>query len=123
MALAIDQARTNVRFASGLDIVAGLWMIVAPFVLGYSAFPAALWNSVIAGAAIVLLAGSRETREGYKHSGPSWLNAAIGVWLLVSPFFLAFSAVEAALWNHVIIGIAVIVFALWSALATPHERM
>ena len=90
--------------------------------LGYTAATGAFWNSIIAGAAIVLFASSRETAEGYKHATPSWISAAIGAWLLVSPMVLGFSAISVAFWNHIILGIAVIAFALWGALSTPHEN-
>ena len=33
----------------------GLWLIVAPWILGYASAQAALWNSVILGAAVGLI--------------------------------------------------------------------
>jgi len=119
MAMALEQARMNVRWASGLDMVTGIWLLVAPFVLGYASVGSALWNSVIAGVAVALLAASRETREGVRQAAPSWINAAVGVWLLIAPFALGFSGVTEAFWNHMVVGVAVIAFALWSALSTP----
>ena len=107
---------------TGLDILAGLWLVVAPFALGFGAVSAAVWNSVIAGIAIALLASSRETHEGLRHPTASWINAIIGVWLVLSPFLLGFSGATVAMWNSVVLGIAVIVFALWSAMSTPAER-
>ena len=38
-----------------------------------------------------------------------WINAFLGVWLLISPGVLGFGAVSAALWNNVLIGILVII--------------
>ena len=121
MAMALQQARANVRIASGLDILAGLWMVVAPFLLNYSFQTAALWNSVISGLAVAILAGRREWGEGYRYAAPSWINAGIGAWLVVSPFILGFETGGVAWWNHIVVGIGVVVFALWSALSTPRD--
>jgi hypothetical protein len=36
-----------------------------------------------------------------------WLNAVIGLWLIVAPFVLGFSSVLGATWNHVIVGVLI----------------
>ncbi|MEX0649469.1 MAG: SPW repeat protein [Candidatus Andersenbacteria bacterium] len=123
MAMTLEQARTSVRTTSGIDVVAGLWLIIAPFVLGYASVTGALWNDVIFGIAIVLLAGSREVGEGYRYAWPSWVAAAIGIWMIIAPFAIGYSFVTEALWNDVIIGIAVALLATWSALSTPRHSM
>lgn len=122
MAQALAQARANVKMSSGLDIIAGLWLIIAPFVLGYTSVAPAFWNDFIAGIAIVLLAGSREIGEGYKIAWPSWVNALIGLWLIIAPFALGYSFVSNAVGNDVLLGIIVAVLATWSALSTPQEE-
>jgi hypothetical protein len=38
-----------------------------------------------------------------------WLNVALGVWLLLTPWFLGFSGNEAAMWNALAFGIAIVV--------------
>ena len=48
-----------------------------------------------------------------------WLMIAFGVWLVISPFILAYnSATEVAAWNSYIIGVAVAAFAI-GALTVP----
>lgn len=39
------------------NAVLGAWLIIAPFVLGYSAFSTPLWNSIIVGALVLLASG------------------------------------------------------------------
>ena len=119
MALSLQQARTTVKTASGLDGLAGLWQIAAPFLLGYSAFTTALWNDVITGAAVLLLAGTRTLGSNYRVAWPSWINALIGVWLFVSPLVLNYPAGSVAATNDMIMGVVITILALWSALATP----
>jgi SPW repeat len=35
MATTIERMRETVQWTSGVNVVAGLWLIIAPFVLGY----------------------------------------------------------------------------------------
>jgi VIT1/CCC1 family predicted Fe2+/Mn2+ transporter len=53
----------------------------------------------------------------------SWVNAVIGVWLAIAPFVLGYTNIAAALWNDIIVGIAIIVLAAWSAIATPEPEV
>jgi hypothetical protein len=48
-------------------------------------------------AAIAALAAFQKWEE--------WVNAALGAWLIVSPFILGFGSVTAALWNQLIVGV------------------
>lgn len=121
MAMALQHERMVVRRVSGVDMLVGLWLIISPFVLGYAGNVVAMWNSIILGAIVVLLEGSREVGEGYRHSAASWVDALAGLWLIISPFVLGFSFIPEATWNHVLSGVAVVILASWSALATPHN--
>ncbi|MGH7927550.1 MAG: SPW repeat protein [Candidatus Binatia bacterium] len=121
MTMTLQQARTTVRTVSGLDVIVGLWLIVAPFALGYASVVNALWNDIIIGAAVVILAASREIGEGYKVAWPSWINVLLGLWLIFAPFALGYSSIQNAVWNDALFGIAIAILAGWSALSTPHE--
>jgi hypothetical protein len=121
MATTLQQTKTTIQTLSGLDIVAGVWLIIAPFVLGYSVVPAALWNDLLVGLAIIVLSATRTAGEGYRMAWPSWTNVALGVWLILAPFILGYSTITAALWNDIILGVIVGGLALWSALTTPEQ--
>jgi hypothetical protein len=78
------------------------WLIAAPGILGYDADSAARTNDHVVGpiaAAFALVAASEVTRA------VRWVNAAIGVWLLLSPWFLAYTAPHAANTTGVAIGL------------------
>ena len=122
MALALQQVRTTIKTVSGLDAIAGLWQITAPFFLGYSGIVSATWNDIILGVAVLLLAGSREVGENFKVSWPSWVNALIGVWFVIAPFAFGYSDNSTATMNDIIMGMVIAVLATWSALATPQEQ-
>ncbi|MGE5335991.1 MAG: SPW repeat protein [Nitrososphaerota archaeon] len=100
--------------ASGLNLLAGIWLIIAPFVLNYdSADP--VWNDVVFGAAIATV-GLVRLGGLYRESWLSWSNAVFGAWIFVSAFWLDNSATAA--WNDLILGAIVIVLAVWSASAS-----
>jgi hypothetical protein len=105
--------------ASWLNIVLGIWVIISPFALAFGMFPRAMWNNVATGAAIVILAIIRTSTP--QQPGWSWSNAILGIWLIISPFVLAF-AMPVALWNNVILGIIIAIVALANAATTRTTR-
>ena len=91
MATTIQRMRETVQWTSGINIVAGLWLIIAPFVLGYEGIQAALWNDVLVGIIVAAFAVARVARP-LMNPSLSWLNALLGLWLIVAPFVLATAA-------------------------------
>ena len=106
--------RDEVMSASGLNILAGIWLIIAPFVLAYSGDDP-IWNDVVFGAIVLVLAFVR-VAGAYRETWLSVINALIGVWIFVSAFWLASSST--ASWNDIILGVIVFVLACWSAAAS-----
>jgi hypothetical protein len=94
-----------------LNVIAGIWLIISPWVLGYTGGDA-VWNAVIFGAAVGLLALAPIT-GGLQATWASWLNMASGVWLFVAGFWLESSA--QASWNDWILGVIVFVLGAWAA--------
>ena len=45
------------RWQQWTNIVLGAWLVAAPFLLGFSQIPSAVWNHVAVGASIIALAG------------------------------------------------------------------
>jgi hypothetical protein len=43
----------------------------------------------------------------------NWVQLVLGLWVLVSPYILGFSDISTALWSNVIVGIAIMISALW----------
>jgi hypothetical protein len=115
--------RGTIVTASGLNVLAGIWLVVAPFVLGYrSGDP--LWNDIVFGAIIALLALVRAS-SAYRSSGRSasvlsWLNGLIGAWLVISAFWLDASGTAAI--NDIVLGLAVLILGLLSAMSADELR-
>lgn len=100
-----------------LNIVLGLWLAISPWALAYQDVPVAPGNAVVVGLLIALLAAL----EFFKVTAwEEWGNFALGIWLAISPWVLAFNAVTAATANALIVGVAVAAFALW-ALGTDKD--
>jgi hypothetical protein len=107
---------SRINTTSGLDVVAGIWLVIAPFILNYTGM--SMQNDIIVGVAVAVLAASRLMGEGYRIAWPSWVNAILGVWLIAAPFVMGYANTTAT-WNDVVLGIIVAILATTSALATP----
>jgi hypothetical protein len=89
------------------DVIFGVWLLVSPFVLGFSRNTALTWNNVMVGAlvAVLSLASRSEPVKG--------LLVLLGAWLFASVFVLGFVRL-APLWNNLVVAFLVIVGALFS---------
>ncbi|HLH21268.1 MAG TPA: SPW repeat protein [Chloroflexota bacterium] len=108
----------QVQWASGLNVLAGIWLIISPWVLGFSRTDVPMmWNNVIFGIIAAILAG---IRAGGAYDAPwlSWINVLIGIWLFISAFVFATMAMPTPFWNNVILGIIVFVLGIVSALGS-----
>ncbi len=101
-----------------INVLLGLWLIISPWALGFAGDTTLAWNvwtvgAIIAVVAIAALVAFQRWEE--------WINVALGAWLIASPWVLGFAGNEAAMWNAVVVGIAVGGLALWSSMI-EHER-
>jgi hypothetical protein len=114
--------RRQIRHRSSLNVALGVWLAVAPWVLGYGQGDPR-WNDIIVGS---LVAGSALARAtgAYREAYLSWFNAIAGLWLLVAGLTIDRSAV--ATWNDLGVGVTVFVVAIGSIEASarlyPHRR-
>ncbi|YBV95209.1 SPW repeat protein [Phyllobacteriaceae bacterium JZ32] len=103
-----------------INLVLAVCLFVSPWVIGFAAAMAPAWNAwivaVIMGAlAIATLSAFAEWEE--------WANLVLGLWLIISPWVLAFTANTSAMWTHLIIGVivaAVSAWAVWDYRQHPH---
>ncbi len=93
------------------NLLIGVWLVISPFALAYSAETTAAWNAQIVGAAIIVMAvvALWAIRKWDK-----WTGAALSAWLIVSPWILGYGGLAAATWNQVLVGLALGILALWS---------
>lgn len=104
-----------------VNIIAGLGLLLSPWYLGYAAEAYAAWNAWVVGAAVTLIAVAALYAF---HQVEEWANVALGLWAVIAPWALGFSAVAVAMWAHVIAGLVVAVLAavsLWLGSDRPYS--
>jgi hypothetical protein len=107
---------------SGVNVLLGLWLIVSPWVLDYREFEAAVWNSIVVGVAVFVLAIARAAAP-LQFEGLSRINVVLGLWLAVSAWVLPADdeaeIVSAAMtWNFIVVGVLIAVLAVASTITT-----
>jgi hypothetical protein len=99
-----------------LDMVLGFWLVISPWVLGFSGSdPAATRNAVIVG--IVIAALSALTFLAY-HIVEEWIDVILSLWLIVSPLVLSTSGSPVVVADFVIVGGVVLAlsgYEIWAA--------
>jgi hypothetical protein len=112
--------------ASWADLYTGLWLVIAPFALTYASYiPRAHANEMIIGALVASMGATRvfgNYRSGRLNQLISALTVLPGIWLVIAPFVLGYSDMARPTRVDIITGIAVILFALWSWLASRDDQ-
>lgn len=109
------------RWRDWVMLVLAVWLFLSPWILGFTGVQliegeavaglgAAAWNAWILGIVIGALAIWAITSFAEWHD---WANGVLGIWLVVAPWILGFAAVSAAVWNHVIVGLVIVLAADW----------
>src|SRR5690349_12103054 len=102
---------TQLRWQDWATLVAGIWLLISPWVVGYAGDSVAMGNAVIFGIAIIIYS---VVELSVPRAWEEWLMMAAGAWLIVSPWVLGFGAEARAVWDTVVVGIVVLLLALWA---------
>lgn len=106
-----SQMESAVRGISIITIILGAWLVVSPYLLGYSTSQA-VWNQTILGIVVAIFAIWQMANPIARWAG--WINVVVGAWLIVSPFILGYEG-GAAYWNQIVAAIVVVVLSLSTA--------
>jgi hypothetical protein len=109
-----EDRASYIRFAGGVSAVIGAIYFGAPFFFGFVDVSTALWNHMIAGVLLMLLAGLA-VRHPLRRGTMGWLAAALGVWIIVSPFVLGHAWVYGSVWPSVILGVYTVLMGVFAA--------
>lgn len=89
------------RWQDWASFALGLWLALSPWLVGYAENETGTTNAVFLGLAVALIGHFEAT---FAELAAEWLNVAAGLWLLIAPFLLGFSADAAASANSIAVG-------------------
>lgn len=104
------------RWQDQLILLLGLWMFITPWVFSYAIPSTPAWNAFVSGAVIAVLAAFELYRTYF------WavlVNLLVGLWVAISPWVLKVADQRPLMWNELIVGLAVVVLALWEMQTDP----
>jgi SPW repeat-containing protein len=111
------------RLRDLLITVLGLWLMMSPRVLHFAAIHIdAVWNTWLVGTAIILLTAVSRYLVDTRSPWEDLACAALGFWLMVSPWALGFAAHVTERSNSIIIGFLVAALALWATVVDADLR-
>lgn len=96
------------RWQDWANMVLGILMAASPWLLGYTGLEDATLNAVLIGFLVFSLSTLALTLLDHWEA---YLNAMLGVWLVLSPWLLRFDGYELAKFPHLAIGAFVLVLA------------
>lgn len=107
------------RFHDAVSVVLAILLVVSPWVLSFANAPTAARNAWIAGVLVVLVAAAALVSS---ETWPEWINAVLGIWILIAPWVLGFAALREALATHVALGVLIAAFSAWGIWSAHRPR-
>lgn len=100
------------QLIEGLGFMAGLYLAVSPWVLGFNDQGTLTMNNLITGVAVATLALGFASAFGRTH-GVAWVAPFVGVWTILAPWLVS-GAVDTTtvVVNNVVVGTLVAVLGL-----------
>ncbi len=103
------------RLASGLTVLAGIWLLVSPLIIAITG--PALINILAVGPVFAVIG---IVQLFWVNTIPGWINALAAIWLFIAAF--AFSASTLAAWNQALAGIVVFLLSVWNGLEVSNTQ-
>lgn len=116
--------RPGAQFVEGATLLAGLYLAVSPWVVGFRAGAADLrTTNLICGIAVALLAVGYASAYGRTH-GLSWVTPVIGAWTIVAPWVVLGRDVTAGtIANNVITGAVIVLLGIVTTAMSGRQAM
>jgi len=105
----------------GLTFMAGMYLAMSPWIVGFNGFTTLAGANLIAGAALAMLAFGFASAYGRTH-GLTWVAPLIGVWAIIAPWVVSGDvSTTATVWSNVVVGAVAIVLGLGAMLTGMRE--
>jgi SPW repeat len=95
---------TRAESANGLSLTLGGWLFASPWMFGYGEIGVDAWNSVVVGA-LIFFTGLSPVASLMGSALPGVILVS-GVWTVASPWIFGYTADGPAMWNSILVGIA-----------------
>lgn len=76
------------KAVDGLTLMAGLYVAMSPWIVGFNTTPTLLVNDLITGLAVAMLALGFASAFGRTH-GMTWTMPLLGVWVIITPWVVS----------------------------------
>jgi hypothetical protein len=94
---------------------------LSPWYLGFAAENTTAWNAGLIGVAVAVIGVIALFAF---HQAEEWIDGVLGLWSLISPWALGFSAISPVATAHVVAGILVLgaaIASLWFTTPRPYS--
>jgi SPW repeat-containing protein len=122
MATVMRDHSKQVRTASGINLILGVWLIISPWVYGYALNESNSTSSSVVVGLLVLIFAALRYNTPHARTGLSWANIVLGVWTVLSPWIFSFMNSTAYVVNSIVVGCVIVALAIWSGSATVTEH-
>lgn len=101
------------QIVGGTTFLAGLYLAISPFVVGFDGQAPILWNNVIIGVATALLGLGLGAAFDRTHR-LAWTMPILGLWMIVSPWVIRAGDLSRTdnQWNNVVTGAVMLLVGL-----------
>lgn len=110
-----------IKATTTLNILAGIWLFVSPWVYGFYTSPNA-WNEWIVGAVIVIFSAIRFNNP-LSSRALSYLNMLLGAWVFASPWIYGYTYDTGRFINSLCVGVIVFVLAAYGSAGVGHRAV
>ncbi|MEV7969519.1 SPW repeat protein [Sphaerisporangium sp. NPDC088356] len=111
---------TAAQVIDGLTLLAGLYLAISPWVVGFNGLSRLAVSNMVTGLALAALALGFASAFGRTY-GLTWIVPILGVWTILSPWIIR-SHTTGSIWNNVITGIIILLLGL-GAMAVGTRKM
>jgi len=95
-----------------VNIILGGWLLVSPWIFGFSGNAGAAWSAWLVGGLVLILAAWALSDKG---TWEDWSNALIAAIGFFTPWFASYAKLSSASWNMWIVSLIIVIVALWAA--------
>jgi len=100
------------QVADGLTLLAGIYLALSPWIVGFTGLAPITINNLVIGLAIACLAIGFSSAFGRTH-GLAWICPVLGIWTILAPWVInGDMSTDRTIWNNVVTGVLIVCFGI-----------